>query len=169
MPTVSPARPLPASAAREWGDLDDNSWVLAAPFRAHVAHLMTTTHIPWPIIAYQANVPLATIRTLLFGRDGRARPKIIRSAARRILNLTAEDFRWVRVHQVSAAETGARIRRLRARGVGWEGLSGFLGIDVSTCQAIAHGQHEMCSVMVSALARAACELMHAWGSAEDFA
>ena len=167
MPTAAltmKAHPSSAQSRPRLPTIDDDTWVIAAPFRAHVAHLMRATSLPWPVIAHQANVPLATIRTPLYGRGGRLRPKIIRSSARRLINLRAEDLTWVRVVQVSAEETGSRIRRLRAKGVNWSTLGGFLGLDVGTCQAIAQGRQQTCSAMVSILARVACELNHAWAS-----
>ena len=132
-------------------------WVLAAPFRAHVTHLMETAQVPWPIVAYQAGVPLATLRTLLFGRHGKARIKITHQAATQLIDVRTEDLRWMRHSQISAERTGTRIRLLRSRHMSWEQIAEFLDIDISFCQSLARNERTCCSVMVDILAQSACE------------
>ncbi|MCL2735736.1 MAG: hypothetical protein FWD75_03770 [Propionibacteriaceae bacterium] len=142
----------------------DGRWVLAAPFRAHVVHLMNNAQVPWPAIAYQSGVPQATLRTLLFGRNGKARTKIAHHAASQLIALRPEDLRWMRVSQVSAGRAAARIRILRGRGIPWEQISAYLHLDVETCGAMARGERTSCSAMVDILAQAACESIgiHSW-------
>lgn len=134
-------------------------WVLAAPFRAHVLHLMNTAQVPWPVVAYQAGVPQNTVRTLLFGRDGRIRTKIGIEYATRLLSLNTEDLEWMRKAQTNAQATGPRLRLLRKYHVSWEDLATFMCLDVSTCICLANDQLASCSVMVDILAQAACEAM----------
>jgi hypothetical protein len=138
----------PARAGR-----DNLTWVMATPFRAHVLHLMSTARVPWPIIAYQAGVPLATVHTLLYGRAGRTRPKISAEAARRLLEVRTTDLSWLRVAQVSAERAGARIRSARSHHVSWSHLADFLHLDEATCQAMARGERTSCSLMVDILAQ----------------
>lgn len=138
--------------------VDKNEWVLAAPFRAHVIHLMETARVPWPVIGYQAGVPLGTLRTLLFGRNGKLRTKIAQPSALRLIELRTEDLSWMRASSVSAETAGARIRMLRSRHISWENISCFLGLDEQTCQEIAHGERCSCTVLVDILAQSACEL-----------
>ena len=135
---------------------DPNTWIASAPFRAHVTHLMQKAQVPWPIIAYQAGVPQSTVRTLLYGRDGKHRPKIVQSSAVRLLELRPEDLTWMRISQVSAEHTGTRIRCLRTLNVPWDNISNFLTLDEETCQALARGERTSCSVMVDILAQCAC-------------
>jgi len=131
-------------------------WVLAAPFRAHVTHLMSSAQVPWPVVAYEAGISLATLRTLMFGRHGRLRSKIAYDAAIRLIELRPEDLRWLRVAQVNADQVGARIRVLRSAGAEWADIAKWLTIDVATCQAIARGERCSCSTMLDVLAQAAC-------------
>jgi len=138
---------------------DGPEWVLAAPFRAHVSHLMETAQVPWQLIAYQAGVPLATLRTLLFGRHGKARTKITQSAAAQLIGLGSDDLRWMRHSQTSAETTGARIRLLRSHDISWPQIAELLSLDNDTCQAIARGERTSCSVMTDILAQSACDAL----------
>jgi len=144
-------------------------WVLAAPFRAHVIHLMSTAQVPWPVVAYQAGVPQATLRTLLFGRQGKARTKITHQAAERLLDLRTEDLAWMRHAQVSAERAGGRIRLLRSHRQSWTQIAEFLELDEETTRAIAHSERTSCSVMVEVLTHAACHAigLHPWEDGED--
>lgn len=136
--------------------VDGPQWVLAAPFRAHVVHLMETAQVPWPVVAYQAGVPLATLHTLLFGRHGKLRTKITHYAATQLIELRTEDLAWMRNSQVSAENTGTRIRLLRSHLITWAQIADALVLSEETCQAIARGERTSCSVMVEVLAQSAC-------------
>ena len=138
-------------------DEDNANWVLAAPFRAHVTQLMEIAQVPWPVVAYQAGVPMATLRTLLFGRHGKARSKICHQAASRLIGLRPENLAWMRRSQVGAHRAGARIRLLRSHQLSWESIAASLHIDVKSCQGIARGEQSYCSVMVEVLAQSACQ------------
>ncbi|MDR0489094.1 MAG: hypothetical protein LBG99_06845 [Propionibacteriaceae bacterium] len=134
----------------------EDQWVPAAPFRAHVSHLVTTAQIPWPVVAHKAGVSLGTLRTLLYGRNGRVRPKISIIAARSLIELRMEDLRWMRGAQMSAEKAGMRIRRLRSLGITWEKIAHYLTVDVCACQELARGERTSCSVMVDVLSQCAC-------------
>jgi len=138
-----------------WGDKPD--WVLAAPFRAHVAQLMEVAQVPWQVIAYRAGVPLATLRTLLFGRHGKVRTKITQESAEQLIGLGADDLAWMRQSQISAEKASTRIRLLRSRQIPWPQIAELLTLDKDTCQAIARGERTSCSVMVDILAQSACD------------
>jgi len=137
-----------------WSDKPE--WVLAAPFRAHVSHLMETAQVPWQVIAYRAGVPLATLRTLLFGRHGKVRTKIAQTAAVQLIGLGADDLAWMRISQTSAEQAGTRIRLLRSHRIPWEQIADLLTINKDTCQAIARGERTSCSVMIDILTQSAC-------------
>jgi len=117
---------------------------------------MNTAQVPWPVIAYQAGVPLAAVRTLIFGRGGKVRPRITHTFAARLIDVCVEDLRWMRTSQISAENTGMRIRLLRSLHIPWQEISAFLELDEETCQGIARGERTSCSVMVDVLALSAC-------------
>ena len=136
---------------------DKPEWVLAAPFRAHVSHLMEAAQVPWQVIAYQAGVPLATLRTLLFGRHGKVRTKITQSAAVQLLETAADDLTWMKLTHISAEKAGTRIRLLRSHRIPWEQIADLLTLNKDTCQSIAWGERTSCSVMVDILTQSACD------------
>ena len=133
-------------------------WVPAAPFRAHVHRLMRQSGVPWPVVAFLAGTPLATVRTLVIGRGGKLRPRVHRHAAQQLIRLRENDLRRTRLDQVPAEPTGERIRLLRARGVSWAAIAQHLQLTQTTCQEIAQGRRTSCSVMVEILSSTACEL-----------
>ncbi|MDR2929673.1 MAG: hypothetical protein LBV06_02015 [Propionibacteriaceae bacterium] len=151
-PTASTASPTPAATTTGQPNL-----VLAAPFRAHVTHLMQTAQVPWPAVAYQAGVPAATVRTLVLGRNGRLRSKIDYQWAVRLLELRTEDLSWMRRCHISAERSGARIRLLRGDGASWEVIGEALSLPVEDCQALARGERTSCSTLVDILAQSACQ------------
>ena len=137
----------------------DQDWVPAGPFRAYALHLADAAAVPWPVVAYQAGLPVATLRTLIYGRNGKPRTKITRQTANQLLNLTTADLSYLRVNQVEASGAGARIRILRGRNTAWDRIARYLRLDIRTCQAIAKGHKTACSVMVDILAHTACEII----------
>jgi len=137
--------------------IDKPDWVLAAPFRAHVSQLMEVAQVPWQVIAYQAGVPLATLRTLLFGRHGRVRTKITQSAAVQLIETAAEDLAWMKLTHISADKAATRIRLLRSHEISWEQIADLLNLSKDICQAIAWGECTSCSVMVDILTQSACD------------
>ena len=63
-------------------------WVTAAPFRAHVRHLMEVSGLPLPAIAARAGVSRPLVEHLLFGRRGRHVRRISPHSAQRLLAVT---------------------------------------------------------------------------------
>ncbi|MCL1923884.1 MAG: hypothetical protein FWG15_08560 [Propionibacteriaceae bacterium] len=146
----------PQVQGHRWVSEPQPEWVSAAPFRAHVSHLIQNAEVPWPVVAYQAGVPQAALRTLMQGRQGRVRTKISQDLASRLINLRPQDLHWMRTSQVNAQRTATRIRNLRTAGKSWSDIARFLTIDVATCAAIARGERSCVSVMIEVLAHCAC-------------
>ncbi|MDR1450488.1 MAG: hypothetical protein LBI84_09905 [Propionibacteriaceae bacterium] len=136
---------------------DPALWVPSAPIRRYVQHLISEVGVPWRVIACQADVPAAVVRTLLFGRSGRLRPKLEREMARRLLSITAPGLDSLRRHLVDTGETRRRIRRLLEAGAALPAVARCLGLSEPACQRLADGRQWYCSAWVEALARAACE------------
>ena len=65
-----------------------HDWVLAAPFRAHLNQLRTTTGLPWEVLARAAGVSPTLVRHLVLGNNGRFARRISPLTARRLAELT---------------------------------------------------------------------------------
>lgn len=79
---------MPLSLAQPVADIDWR-WVTAAPFRAHLCHLVNETGLPWRVLAGEAALPDRVVRSLLHGRAGRPLRRIAPHYARRLLRLDA--------------------------------------------------------------------------------
>lgn len=141
---------------RDTIDRTDHAWVQAAPFRAHVRHLIDATGIPWRAVAIAARVPPASVRTLLAGREGRLRPRISRRTAECLMAVRVDDLREARFIPVPAARTGRMLSALRRQGLSWEELAAMLGTDAVTLARIAAGGRRTCPALLELLAEAAC-------------
>lgn len=94
-----------------------HAWVQAAPFRAHVRHLLDTTGLPWPVVALEAGVPPALVHHLLFGRRGRRMTRIPPQSAVALLRLDAVSLLGTAARWVPAGPTAARVADLLSRGL----------------------------------------------------
>ncbi len=112
---------------------------------------------------------MGTLRTLLFGRQGRLRSKISHGTARRLFEVRLDDLARLRLSQTSAQSTGERLRRLRRWGVDWAQISAFIGLDQTDCQRLASGTPACCSVMTAILVQSACEHfgLESWALSDD--
>lgn len=88
------------TAKSPWS-VDPGTWVEAAPFRAHLRHLIDTTGQPLPVVAEMARISLPDARRLLHGRRGRP--------VRRISPQTASRLFWLDRRQL----LGSASRRTR--------------------------------------------------------
>jgi len=114
-------------------------WVTAAPFRYHVQHLMAATGVPWQVIAVVADLPLAQVRTLLFGRDGQRRPRMSPYAARRLLALDAGRLRRLQSREAPIPFAVESTRALVADGLSLEQIADRVGLDVHSLRRLADG------------------------------
>ena len=64
--------------------MTERYWVAPAPFKSHLTYLCEQTNLPWQVIAIAVGVPINVARTLLHGRQGRAR-KLYAPAAKTLL------------------------------------------------------------------------------------
>ncbi|MDR1388084.1 MAG: hypothetical protein LBJ44_10995 [Propionibacteriaceae bacterium] len=133
------------------------TWVSAAPFRRYVVHLMEAADVPWRVVAQRAGVPAPAVRTLLFGRRGRPRPTFPSQFAQSLLALSPAELRGLRRHRVSSQPTQRRVQALLESGQTLGQVARWLGLDEPSCRQLATGQSPVCSALVEALARAACE------------
>ncbi|MDR0417415.1 MAG: hypothetical protein LBH76_08930 [Propionibacteriaceae bacterium] len=130
-------------------------WAPAAPIRRYVRYLMAETGAPWRVVARQAGVPAAAVRTLVCGRRGRLRPKFERGAARQLLDVTVGSLTALRHRLVSARATAEALAGLAAAGSGPAAAARLLGVSEPDCRRLADGRQWYCSAWVEALAVAA--------------
>lgn len=137
-------------------DSDVGRWVDAAPFRAHLRHLMAVGGMSSAAVAVLAGIsPRATFR-LLHGRGGRALRRISPDTARRLLQVTPEVAATVRSTMVPAATTRHHLGVLCAAGWSEAELARRLGLPQATLVALINGTVGRCTQL--AALRAAVEV-----------
>lgn len=99
------------SLAHSTADIDWR-WVTAAPFRAHLRHLLNETGLPWRVVAGEAGLPDRVVRNLLHGREGRPLRRIAPHYARRLLRLEAHQLSNALRELVPASAAHAAAHRL---------------------------------------------------------
>lgn len=114
----------------------DPAWVDAAPFRAHVRHLMSVGRLDTTEVALVLGLPTRAVQHLLEGRAGRATRRISPCTARRLLLVGAVDVRGLRWSLTPA--DAARLALHRLRGEGWS--------DAGLARAIGAGLEELASL-----------------------
>ena len=135
---------------------DGRSWIDAAPFRAHVLHVVESAGVPWPAFAVIGGVPLATLRTLLFGRRGRRQTRIGPQLAARLLSVDVADLAGLRTGQVAAAaSTVIRLRRLLAAGADPLLLARWCELRPVDLARLVDGEAAACSRLTAVLTLAA--------------
>jgi hypothetical protein len=82
---------LGALTGKEQDNLE--SWVEAAPFRAHLSHLVATSGLSPTGVALLAGVSPRFAHHLLNGRGGRLLRRISPDSARKLLRVTPADAR----------------------------------------------------------------------------
>lgn len=125
------------------------SWVDAAPFRAHLRHVMAVGDMSVEVVAELTGVPLRAAQHLLLGRAGRAVRRISADTGRRLLRLTSADARTARWRLVPARGTLLRLEELLAGGLTVVEIAQRTGIDHDTLRDLANGRSDACSTLVA--------------------
>ena len=94
----------------------DPGWVDAAPFRAHLKHLMSAGSLDVPEVAVVLGLSTRAVRHLLEGRAGRVPRRISPQTARRLLLVGTDDVRGLRWCVTPADAARTALHRLRASG-----------------------------------------------------
>ena len=121
----------------------------AAPFRAHVRHLMAVGEISGDVVAQMAGVSPRITRHLLAGRAGRAMRRISPDVARRLFHVTPSEARAVHYRAVPAATAARRMRRLLAGGCTVDDLTWLLRVRSEEVTAIVDEQVTVCTQLVA--------------------
>jgi hypothetical protein len=153
----SPSHALPAKSITDWVD--------AAPFQAHVAHLMAAAELTFGAVALLSGVQPKAIARLMAGRDT-GRPvvrKISKEMGRQLLQVRNSDVRALRCRFVSAEPVSGRLRMLRRAGWSESRLAGALGVDRPSLVALLDGNAGRCTALVALRAAAAARTIGATG------
>ncbi len=129
-------------------------WVAAAPFRAHLRHLVDATGLPWQVIVVAADVSLSLGDHLLHGRNGRPLKRIARPQAARLLGVTEASARAMSRAWVSSRPAERLVAHLVGRGWSAEAIADAAGVDRMTVQALAAGTAEHVPSLADARLRA---------------
>jgi hypothetical protein len=143
-------------------------WVDAAPFRAHVAHLMTAAALSVEAVALLAGVRPRAVARLMAGRDtGRPAPlRINPELARSLLDVRCSDVRALRCRVVGAQTVIERARLLRSLGWSESRLAAALGVDRRFLDELLEGSVTRCTALVALRAAAAVRTVRAIDSHE---
>ena len=142
------------------GDADDyGPWVDAAPFRAHIRHLMGETGLAWRTIAVLADVPSQSVDHLLRGRNGRSVPRLHPMIAERLFHLTRDAVADASVRQIHAGRTQTLLQYLAGRGWVIGDIARRTHVPEAQLAAIAAGGEAACSQLVAATVKAAAQAL----------
>ena len=132
------------------------TWVEAAPFRAHVAHLMAAGALSVEAVALLAGVRTRAVARLMAGRDiGRPVPRRINAdLARSLLEVRCSDVRALRCRMVGAQPVMERARLLRSLGWSESRLAAALGVDRRSLAGLLEGSATTCTALVAVRAAA---------------
>jgi plasmid maintenance system antidote protein VapI len=146
------------------------TWVDAAPFQAHVAHLMAAAGLTVEAVAVLAGVQPKAICRLMAGRDiGRPVVRRINSElARSLLQVRNSDVRALRCRVVAAPTVVRRVRMLRSSGWSESRLAAALQVSKPSLAALLDGTATTCTALV-ALRAAAGLLALGTAGAEELA
>lgn len=138
-------------AAQNW------SWVVAAPFRAHVRRVLAVEPVPWRAFAGYARVPDNVVRGLL-GLGRRPLRRIAPHYAHALLDIDPRNFRADLVRPGEPAVAVAAARALVAAGWTVARISRAGSIAEPRLRALLHGEHlaitQRTALLLAAAARA---------------
>lgn len=132
-----------------------DSWVLAAPFRAHVRDLVEGTGLPWRAVAVALDVPSGVLKALMFPRPGTRR--IRHRDAAGLLAVTPDRLNSRGRMLVSASATTSAVRALGRLGFDDATVAEFLGCDAAAVGVLRQGRWLVCPWAWQWRAMAACE------------
>ncbi len=134
-----------------------HAWIDAAPFRAHVAHLMAAADLTPGTLGLLMGVSPRVITRLMASPDGGGPVvgRISREMARQLLQVRNSDVRALRYRLVAAAPVTRRLRMLRRVGWSESRLATGLGVDRRFLTALLDGSAARCSALVALRAAAA--------------
>ena len=124
-------------------------WVDAAPFRAHALHLMRAGDLSDAVLAELTGVVPRAMRHLVYGRAGHRVRRLCADHARRLLRVTTDEARQLRVRPVPAVTTRRRLRVLLRHGHAADALAGSIGLEVSELTRLVDGRTPTCTQLTA--------------------
>lgn len=131
-------------------DAEGVVWVDAAPFRAHLRHVMRVGEMSVEVVAAMTGVPVRAARHLLHGRRGRPARQISAETGRRLLRVTSFDARTVRQRLVSARGVAQQLGEIQRSGHPLTEVAAQTGIDLELLRELIEGRREVCSPLIAA-------------------
>jgi hypothetical protein len=125
-------------------------WVDAAPFRAHLRHLMSIGDLSVDEVAQLTGVAPRAAHALLHGRDGRPLRRINPETARRLLQVSSADARSLGRRLVPATATVSRLHQLVSAGVSLLEVAHQTRVEAGLLLDLVQGRRSECSHLVAA-------------------
>ncbi|HEX8510659.1 MAG TPA: hypothetical protein VF635_14325 [Propionibacteriaceae bacterium] len=163
MPTL-----VSAGRATTDGSGSTDGWIEAAPFRAHLRHLMAVSDLSASAVAVLAGISPRCAYRLLHGRAGRPLRRISPETARKLLRVSAVDARAVRRRTVPSASTARHLDELLGSGWNEEELARLLGLTHSEVAAIRAQTSRSCSQLAALRVAAEISLLRMRLAASPF-
>lgn len=123
-------------------------WLDAAPFRAHVEHLMSVGSLTAADVAVLAGLPTTAVHHLVHGWRGRPRRRIHPPHAARLFAVTALEASLVRSRTVPSARTRLALACLTESGWSLDRLAAHTGLAVTEIAAILDERRARCPQLV---------------------
>lgn len=125
--------------------LDVDTWVEAAPFRAHLRHLMAVGGLSCGGVALLTGISPRLAAHLVYGRGGRSLRRISPDTARKLLRVSGAEAAAVRRRSVPASTTTTHLRWLHGCGWSERALAERLGLALDEVAALLDGSAGVCT------------------------
>jgi hypothetical protein len=136
-----------------------DGWVEAAPFRAHLRHLMAVADLSATTVAVLVGISPRLAHRLLYGRGGRALRRINPDTARKLLRVTPAEARAVRRRRVPAQATVQHLHQLRDAGWTDGQLAQLVGVALPALDVLLADSNATCSQLGALRAAAEVSLL----------
>jgi hypothetical protein len=134
--------------------LSESMWMEAAPFRAHVQHLMAVADLPVSAVAVLTEVPARVLHQLVGSGGRRTSRRIHHEHATALYAVTPQTVRQLRHQRVGAAQTWSHLRRLRTEGWSDGELAQSLGLSLEELRSLVRLRTRRCTALTALLAAA---------------
>ncbi len=131
-------------------------WVDAAPFRAHLTHLLATG-LTESVIARLTGISVRSVEHLAHGRRGRQVRRICGDTGRRLLRITTLEARAIRFRPVPVRPSRYRLRSMVAAGWTVHRLADDIGVSIRDVEQVLDHRAATCPQLAALKIAAAYE------------